>query len=292
MDMAMPQYQPDSLDNTSDGGHGGSHATHSHEAGGIGDTGMYALIKIFDRPNQHIHATLGFTAPTGDVGIKLKEGSKNLDGANIHYGMQLGSGTWDFKPSVTYTGKSEAWSWGAQVGGTKRIEGKNKSGYVLGDLFETSVWGGYNLTNWLSTTVRAAYTWQGRIQGKYPNRFNNDYTGDCLVVDYTYADDLNEDGIEDGPPYLHQTDYNQCLTDSKLASRAENDGDRPSPMDFPQNYGGQYVDFGIGLSATVPRGAFAGNKLSFEWLQPVYTDVNGYQLDRDGALSFNWSYGF
>ncbi len=82
--------------------------------------------------------------------------------------MQLGSGTWDFKPSLTYTGKTGEWSWGAQVGGTKRLESQNESGYALGDTFETSLWGGYDLTNWLSGTVRVAYNWQGAIKGRYP----------------------------------------------------------------------------------------------------------------------------
>jgi hypothetical protein len=68
--------------------------------------------------------------------------------------------------------------------------------------------------------------------------------------------------------------------------------DRPSAMDFPQNYGGHYLDLGLGISATVPTGAFASKRLAFEWLQPIYTNVNGFQLDRDGALSFTWSFGF
>jgi hypothetical protein len=29
-----------------------------------------------------------------------------------------------------------------------------------------------------------------------------------------------------------------------------------------------------------------------EWLQPVEDDVNGYQLERDGALSATWSVAF
>jgi hypothetical protein len=64
------------------------------------------------------------------------------------------------------------------------------------------------------------------------------------------------------------------------------------PMDYTKNYGGKYWDVGFGLNAFVPSGDLAGNNLSFEWLQPVATDVNGYQLDRNGALSATWGYAF
>jgi hypothetical protein len=42
----------------------------------------------------------------------------------------------------------------------------------------------------------------------------------------------------------------------------------------------------------VPSGAFAGNRLSVEWLQPVADDVNGYQRARTGALSLTWDAAF
>ncbi len=122
---------------------------------------MYALVKLFDRPDHHIHASLGFTAPTGDVQIRETPISNVKPGFFVHYGMQLGSGTWDFKPSLTYTGKVDAWSWGAQVGGIKRLENKKYADYVLGDMFESSVWGGYDITNWLAGTFRVNYVWQG-----------------------------------------------------------------------------------------------------------------------------------
>jgi hypothetical protein len=63
-------------------------------------------------------------------------------------------------------------------------------------------------------------------------------------------------------------------------------------VDYPSNYGGRFVDMGFGLNASMPDGHFAGHSLSFEWLQPVSTDYNGYQLDRTGALSVSWSYSF
>jgi hypothetical protein len=221
--------------------HGGGHNT-----GGVGDTGLYAITKLFDTPSQHINLSLGISAPTGDVGIKLRN-THGLGDLFIHYGMQLGSGTWDFKPAITYTGELNDWSWGAQASGTKRLESKNASGFAFGDIFQATAWGGYNLTNWLSASIRGVYTVQGTVKGE----LNNDHFGDG----------------KEGRPWGGTEDYTG-------------------------NYGGRFWDVGFGLSAAVPSGDLQGNRLSFEWLQPVDTDVNGYQLDRDGALSASWSYMF
>ncbi len=214
------------------------HIQSGHETGGIGDLGMYALFKLFDNGTHHIHATAGLSAPTGDVDIQLVR-NHQVDGGFIDYGMQLGSGTWDFKPSLTYTGRIDDWSWGAQASGTVRMENKNRSGYALGDMFQATAWGNYNLTDWLTTSVRGVYTLLGSVQGQF-----------------------------NGP-------INQF-----------------GPMDYPGNYGGRYWDIGFGLSAAVPSGDLAGNRISVEWLQPVEDDVNGYQLERDGALSATWGLVF
>ena len=55
----------------------------------------------------------------------------------------------------------------------------------------------------------------------------------------------------------------------------EYDGLHPDsgPMDFPDNYGGQYWDLGLGLSATVPDGYLAGNHFAFEWLEPIHDEA-------------------
>ncbi len=299
VDMQMNMYQPDSAINSGHS-HGGDegHDGHTPQTGGIGDTGIYALVKMFDTPHHHVHVGLGISAPTGDSGIKIKESPGeytnryNIDGAYTHYGMQLGSGTWDFKPSLTYLGNTRDWSWGAQLAGTKRLENRNSSGYALGDIFEISGWGGYDLTQWLSATVRASYSWQGAIKNGYPPGRRDGTIPDCRSSDYVYSDDNNGDGIPDVPTYFHQAEYESCVKFVNEYRHRLEAKDHPSPLDFPQNYGGHYVDLGLGLSATIPNGAFAGNRLTIEWLQPIYTNVNGYQLDRDGALSFTWSYGF
>jgi hypothetical protein len=252
MDMSMRK-----LEGVTDlGGHVGHHLQNSHETGGIGDLGIYALFKLFDNGSHHLHATAGLSAPTGDVDIQLRR-NHQIDGGFIHYGMQLGSGTWDFKPSLTYTGHLDGWSWGAQANGIVRMENRNQSGYRLGDLFQATAWGGYGLTNWLTATVRGVFTVQGRIHGEFTGASSDD--------------PANPNGNTDG-------------TSTSIL--------KFGPQDYPANYGGRFWDVGFGLSAMVPSGDLAGNKLSVEWLQPVHTDYNGYQLDRVGALSATWSMTF
>ncbi|NOT11978.1 MAG: DUF3570 domain-containing protein [Methylococcaceae bacterium] len=232
-------------------GHFTHHTQNAHETGGIGDLGMYALFKLFDSGMHHVHTTFGLSAPTGDVNIQLRR-AHTADGGFMDYGMQLGSGTWDFKPSLTYTGHLDDWSWGAQASGTVRMEDHNPSGYRLGDLFQSTAWGGYSLTHWLSASVRGVYTVQDRIHGQ----FNG-----------TDGQFINQDG---SPSSILKF----------------------GPQDYPQNYGGRFWDVGFGLSAMVPSGDLAGNRFSVEWLQPVHTDFNGYQLDRDDTLSATWNVAF
>lgn len=219
----------------------GSHEHKSgavHETGAVGDTYFSSLIKLLDIHGHWVHVSLGFSAPTGKVDIENRRMFK-ADGGLMHFGMQLGSGTWDFMPNLTYLGERHRWSWGAQFSGVKRLEDTNKSGYRLGDLFQATAWGGFDVKPWLTATVRGAYTIQGAI--------HRDFDA-----------------------------YNA----------------RIGPMDFPSNYGGQFWDVGFGVNARIPGGRFSGNRLGFEWIEPVRSDFNGFQLDRQGMLSATWSYQF
>lgn len=215
------------------GGHGGHSGPHSHGVDGIGDTVFGAMIKLQEKDGHKMHLGLMLSAPTGSVD------AKNADGTFTHYHMQIGSGTWDFLPSLTYTGRSDRWSWGAQAGGVMRLEDSNGSGYRLGDVFYATAWGAYRLTDWLSVSVRLLHTRQGEIEGHYNG------------------------------PHNHS-----------------------SPPDLQTNYGGRYLDVGIGLNAVVPTGPLQGHRLSLEWMEPISQDVNGYQLERAGTLHVGWSKTF
>jgi hypothetical protein len=255
--MLMPQFMNMDMDSRGLAGIDASeHADHLHDVhstGGIADTGMYAMFKAFQGYGQNLHVTLGVSAPTGDTAIEMSR-VHGADGGYTHYGMQLGSGTWDFKPSLTYSGKLDDWGWGAQVSGTKRMQSQNDSGYALGDNLQTTAWGSYSMLDWLTASVRGIYTTQNSIRGRF-----NPLAGN----------------IEHGQPTV-SPDVNP----------------KQSTADQPGNYGGQFWDLGLGLNATIPDGKFAGHQFSVEWLQPMMENVNGYQLERYGTLNATWSYMF
>ncbi|WP_431065088.1 DUF3570 domain-containing protein [Methylotuvimicrobium sp.] len=254
MDMDMDLRVLDGIngDVTTDHLHGG------HQTGGIGDTLMFGMFKLFKHRGHHINLGLGISAPTGDVGIKLNRQHQE-DAGFIHYQMQLGSGTWDFLPSLTYLGQYDRFSWGAQANATVRMQNRNDSGYRLGNMFQASAWGGYSIFNWLSGSVRGVYTVEGSIQGEF-----NPVPGAAGCTD----------PITNG------------------AILCSNVNPTSSTLDDPRNYGGRFWDVGFGLNVVVPGGEFSGNHLSVEWLQPVHEDVNGFQLERKGTLFATWSYMF
>jgi Putative MetA-pathway of phenol degradation len=145
-------------DTMAHGGHMGG--SHSHGTEGWGDTIFGPELRLAHGPDYHLQFAPMFSAPTGNVDYKM-------NGAFTHYMMQLGSGTWDFIPSITYTGRADRVTWGAQVLGVVRLEEENDSGYQLGDVFQATGWGSYRLANWISASIRGLYTEQGKIEGHY-----------------------------------------------------------------------------------------------------------------------------
>jgi len=128
------------------------------ETSGLGDLkfgGLYDLARWED--GRRAHLSLGLSAPTGSIDEK--------SGANtVGYGMQLGSGTWDFHPAITYLGQTENYSYGAQLGGVLRI-GDNDQGYTLGNRVDATVWGARKITDSLSASVKIDHTCQEEIDG-------------------------------------------------------------------------------------------------------------------------------
>jgi hypothetical protein len=130
---------------------------------GLGDVGFMGLFNVLGDPRglgQRLVLNAGFTAPTGS--IDEAEGGRRYE-----YALQLGSGTWDLKPGVTYLGESETFAWGAQAMGTVRL-GENKNDYRLGDGYRLSAWGQMKVFDWFGPSARLDWHDWGTIHGADP----------------------------------------------------------------------------------------------------------------------------
>ena len=129
------------------------------ESSGLGDikiAGLYDLAQWGS--GRRMHLKLGLNLPTGS--IDEKDSMSRILG----YGMQLGSGTYDFEPAITYLGQTENYSYGAQLGGILRI-GENDQDYTLGNKFEATLWGARKITDSLSASAKFDYSSQSEIDG-------------------------------------------------------------------------------------------------------------------------------
>lgn len=130
---------------------------------GLGDTRLTALYVLRRWNRQQLHLNAGISLPTGSI---TNRGDTPMGSdQKLPYPMQLGSGTFDLLPGITYLGQSRDVSWGAQLGGTFRL-GKNSQGYALGNRAALTVWGARKWSDCLSTSLRLDGQVWGNIDGR------------------------------------------------------------------------------------------------------------------------------
>jgi len=122
---------------------------------GVGDLKLSALYELCRRGRRRLILTPGVGLPTGSI----DERDDTPAGRNqkLPYPMQLGSGTLDLLPGVTYLAESRAWAWGGQLLATLRL-GRNSNDYRLGN--------GYEVTTWLTRRWDKRFSTSVRIHGK------------------------------------------------------------------------------------------------------------------------------
>ncbi|MEC8927613.1 MAG: hypothetical protein VX705_00240 [Verrucomicrobiota bacterium] len=126
---------------------------------GFGDTTLGGLYKFYETPKVRMHLNFGIGLPTGSID-ETGGGTTRLG-----YPMQMGSGTYDLLPGITYLGQSANWSWGMQAKGTIRMD-RNDHDYSLGDRFETQNWFARNWSDSFSTSIRFSNEIWGNVDGK------------------------------------------------------------------------------------------------------------------------------
>ena len=128
----------------------------------LGDISVRGLFEILKMDGYRLSATLGATIPTGRIS-KRGLTSSGVRGV-LPFPMQGGSGTPDVLIGGTFLAQNEVASMGAQVNSVTRVV-DNTKGYRLGNEFDFTVWGAYNVTDWVSFSLRGLFEHQGDIKG-------------------------------------------------------------------------------------------------------------------------------
>ncbi len=150
----------------------------SMDTSGIGDTRIDVMYQV----SNELTTSLGWSIPTGSIDEKF---SMVMNGTNVNtgnamsaggnagpmqapYSMQLGSGTYDLVPAVTYNKSLGVWNVGGQATYIFRV-GENDNDYTLGDQFEVTAWGTYSVNPELTLSSRLNILDWGKIEGQDPN---------------------------------------------------------------------------------------------------------------------------
>ncbi len=152
--MAMLPYILKSMNHVTRDG-----ARFTERSEGIGDLrvgALYTFYKLKGLEHRFLFNAV-VSLPSGSIDEKDFGPDRSLGQARLEYPMQLGSGTVDLLPGITYLGLTETWAWGAEFIPTVRL-GRNSHDYRLGNRYRLSGWGVWKWTEWLSLS--------GRIDGQ------------------------------------------------------------------------------------------------------------------------------
>ncbi|MEW6026907.1 MAG: transporter [Planctomycetota bacterium] len=195
---------------------------------GIGDFKVMPLYTFYREGRHSFHFNAGMSFPTGS--IDKKDDTPAGPNQKLPYPMQLGSGTFDLLPGITYLGQTENWSWGGQPMGTIRL-GENSNHYTLGNRLHLTTWAARKWTDWFSTSARLDWQIWRNIKGDDPDlnpmmvpTADPDRRGgervDILCGVNLYAAEGKFKGhrlaIESGWPIYQSLDGPQLETDWKL----------------------------------------------------------------------------
>lgn len=166
--MAMMPYITKEMEHITFAGPTGTArlGTFRTQSQGWGDLKLSGLYRLMAGDRHKLHLNLGISLPTGSTTERatVLTPMGTTPKLRMPYGMQLGSGTYDLLPAITYNGRSGATGWGAQLSGVLRT-GKN-NGWSFGNEARLSTWASYQPRPWISLSGRIEAKTVGDIDGR------------------------------------------------------------------------------------------------------------------------------
>lgn len=138
------------------------------ESEGFGDVTFMATQTLLGNARKGESRLLfngGISFPTGS--ITQRDDTPSARRAILEYPMQLGSGTVNLLPGLTWVGQSSHWAWGGQALANVPL-GRNSRGYRFGNQYHLGAWASYKVKDWLSPSVRLDLRRRENIEGRDP----------------------------------------------------------------------------------------------------------------------------
>ena len=145
--------------------HGDNHSSMDMHTSGLGDTKLYAMYGLIKSDRHQLVISNGISLPTGNYKVTGITSDMLYEGKRYPYMMQLGSGSWEYLPNITYVYQKSKWATSVQTSAIIRLN-ENKLGYRLGNEWITNAWVGYNWLEQLGSTLRIENSISKQIQGK------------------------------------------------------------------------------------------------------------------------------
>tara|TARA_R110000868_G_scaffold218576_1_gene469054 strand:- start:211369 stop:212418 length:1050 start_codon:yes stop_codon:yes gene_type:complete len=159
--MAMVPYVEKSMDMRTQAG-----VKFTTKSSGFGDVKVSIIDSLARYNLSKWSATYSLSLPTGS--IDKSDSTPTASNIRLGYPMQLGSGTFDFTPTLTYAdscGCHNNIHFGAQAYGTFRINDNSKN-YRLGNRFGLKTWLGKTFSEEVSAGITLDAVHESEISGK------------------------------------------------------------------------------------------------------------------------------
>lgn len=168
--MAMVPYLKNDMDHNTYNMGGTYIGSFNTESSGLGDISLSALFPLYKNGAHQLNGRLGLSLPTGSIDEEddVLTPMNTTPTLRLPYAMQLGSGTYDILPALTYTTNYNDWSFGAGYQGRIHL-GENSEDYTRGDKHDLTAWAGYRFTNAFGVTANIKAETEGKIDGQDAN---------------------------------------------------------------------------------------------------------------------------
>jgi hypothetical protein len=138
--------------------------TATMHSSGLGDVKLYGLYKLMNGNGSQLVLSGGINLPIGNIDVNS---SIQFPDLRLPYMMQLGTGSYDIMPGITYVKRIRKASWSAQVLSAIRPF-YNANGYHYGNEAVANLWAAYQFIPAISSSLRLEGNYSVAIQGYDP----------------------------------------------------------------------------------------------------------------------------